>query len=635
MIVTDRIIRILHVEGHGLLCSDVYGRVHLLDDRFQVVRSSPFVRQGRPVYGLVVADGWVIGKDRMGAILRWRLDTLELVDRLDPATVCDRSALLPGEEPSPVSSRGIGVWAGRVHVTSGYHQQGLVLDLDTFEVLEIRPNICGTSPMEWACTEHPTRHAVSDKKGHLRLGSFDGVDFPDVVKLDDGNIHRVRYDHRHDRFWATQDFGAGVTADVANGVVVVSTTGEKQDELLFARDDVEFVAFSPDCRRAYAGGFDGKLHVFDNTDPELRIARTVTGFPHQLVDCAVASNGDVWVLCQDGEVLRLDPDGDVVARMGFHRQAVWDLQPGVGDPSVIWCATDDGVAVVALGQDRAGPLLRVRAEHRTGLGFTRRIAPLPGGVVGITRDGYAFRLADDGRIGWTTRLPALPHTVAVTADGARALVCTNAGAVELDTTDGAALRRFDVSGLPVWAGVYLPSDAPMLVTRNGVMVVLDPDTGEVTWRFDQGEYPKRMWVQDGRVHVVGDGGLKEIVVGLGVTCRWSKLLSNTVENAVIVDGTVYASSYGMQVAAYDHTTAAFVGLLEDLPDYPKALTAVRDAAGVAYLVVGCRGGLLSTYQIDKAHGGGPFAKLRDQWLTRRPAPDAHPAHSDVRSTPCV
>ncbi|SDT54989.1 WD40 repeat domain-containing protein [Actinoplanes derwentensis] len=614
MIVTDRLIRILHVPGHGLLASDIYGRIHLLDaDDLTVRRSSPFVRQGRPVYGLAVADGWVIGKDRMGAILRWRLDTLELAGRLDPATVCDPSGLLPGEEPSPVSSRGIGIWNGRVHVSSGYHRQMLVVDLHTFEVAEVRPNICGTSPMEWACTEHPDRHAVSDKKGNLRFGSFATGEFPRAVKLDDGNIHRVRYDARHDRFWATQDFGAGATADVANGVVIVSPDGEKLDELLFARDDVEFVTFTKDHSRAYSGGFDGELHIFDNSGPELRIDRTITGFSHQLTDCTVAEDGTVYVLCQDGEVTALDPDGVPKRSMGFARQAIWDVQSADGER--VFLATDTGVAVARVVEDTVGPLLAVEAEHETGFGFTRRIAVLSGGVAGITRDHRVFRLDATGRMRWSSGLPALPHTVVVSPDGERVLVATNAGAIEVSATDGQEIRRYAVDGLPIWAGVYLPSGEVTLITRNGILVVLAVD-GTETWRFEQGEYPKRAWVQDGRLYVVGDGGLKEIVIGQGVVCRWSRLLSNTVENAVVCDGMVYAGSYGMQVAAYEHESSRFAGLMEDLPDYPKALAVVRDSAGTPFLLVGCRGGLLSTYRV-----GAPkvFAKVRDQWLARRPA----------------
>ncbi|MFJ5224421.1 WD40 repeat domain-containing protein [Streptomyces sp. NPDC088400] len=623
----DRIVRIVYVDGTGLLASDIHGRVHLLDAQLRVVRSSSFVQQGRPLYGLAAAEGWIIGKDRMGAIFRWSLDTLELVDRLDPATVCDPSTLIPREHPSPVSSRGIGIWDGRVFVSSGYHRQMLVLDLHTFEVLEVRPNICGESPMEWACTDHPTRHAVSDKKGNLRFGSFTDAEFPDLVKLDDGNIHRVRYDARHDRFWATQDFGAGENADIANGVVIVSASGEKEDECLFARDDVEFVTFSPDHLRAYAGGFDGELHIFDNTTRELRIARTVTGFPHQLSDLTVGAGtgtdvgtgADVYVLCQDGEIIQLDAEGEFVRAAGFRRQAVWDIQPSAEDPRTLYCATDTGVAVVHVRDSAAGPMLRVEAEHTTGFGFTRRVAPVRSGWLGITRDHRAFRADHDGTLRWSDELPALPHTVAVSPDGARALVATNAGAVELDIADGRRLDLFDVDGLPVWAATYLPDGDRLLITRNGVIVVLDRADATVRWRLDQGEYPKRLWVQNGRAYITGDGGVKELAVGGGVVARWSKLLSNTIENAVVSDGLVCASSYGMQLAGYDYTTGAFLGLVEDLPDYPKALSMIHDAAGVPHLLVGCRTGILSLFQLERRPKKLRFRKLRDHWLSRHPA----------------
>ncbi len=617
---TDRAMRILHVAGEGLLVSDTFGRVHLLDDEFHVIRSSPRVREGRPLYGLAVADGWVIGKDRMGAVLRWSLDTLDLVNRLDPVTVCDPSGLIEGEEPSPVSSRGIGVWDGRVFVTSGYHHQMLVLDLHTFDVLEIRPNICGNSPMEWACVEHPTRHAVSDKEGNLRFGSFTDLEFSDHVKLDDGNIHRVRYDSRHDRFWCTQDFGEGDNADIANGVVVVSVDGEKQDEYLFARDDVEFVAFSPDFSKAYSGGFDGELHIFDNSTPELRVQRVVSGFSHQLSDITVSPSGDVFVLCQDGEITRLTADGTFVRAMGFRRQAVWDIQPSREDPAVLYCATDSGVAVAEVHQRASGPTLHITEDHETGLGFTRRVAPVEGGWLAVTRDRHVLRARRGGEVVWDRRLPeGLLHTVAASPDGTRALVAGNAGAVELDTATGETLTTLGVDGLPVWAATYLPGGERVVATRNGVLAVFGEDPGKPQWRLDQGEYPKRMWAQDGFLYVVGDGGLKEIAVGRGVTRTWRELLSNTAENATVSDGLVCVSSYGMQVAAYTYDGDGFVGFMEDLPDYPKALSIVRDRDGRPHLLVGCRTGLLSLYRMDKPAEEGTFAKLEDRWLPRRPA----------------
>ncbi|MGW0711848.1 WD40 repeat domain-containing protein [Streptomyces sp. NPDC002643] len=612
--------RIVWVEGEGLVASDSFGRVHLLDEELRVVRSSPRVRQGRPLYGLTVADGWVIGRDRMGAVFRWSLDTLDLVNRLDPATVCDPATLIEGEEPSPVSARGIGVWDGRVFVTAGYHHQMLVIDLETFDVLEVRPGLFGHSPMEWACTEHPTLHAVSDKEGSLRFGDFTDLNFPDHVKLDEGNIHRVRYDARHDRFWCTQDFGEGENTDIANGVVVVTPDGAKEGEVLFARDDVEFVAFSPDFGRAYSGGFDGELHIFDNSSRELRIERTVTGFSHQLSDITVTPAGDVFVLCQDGEIVKLTADGSFVKGMGFRRQAVWDIQPSLEDPSVLYCATDSGVAVVQVHQSATGPTLHLLDDHVTGHGFTRRIAPVEGGWIGISRDRQVFRRDRNGEQLWRTPLPeALLHTVKVSPDGTRAVVASNARATELSTATGEILATRKVDDLPVWTGTYLPDGDLVLGTRNGVIAVFEPGRTEPKWRLDQGQYPKRMWAQDGFVYVVGEGGLKEIEIGRGVTRTWRDLLSNTPENAVVNEGLVCVSSYGMQVAAYTYEDNDFVGFMEDMPDYPKALRIVRDGAGRPLLLIGCRTGLLALYRLDKPPEDGTFAKLEDTWLPRRRA----------------
>lgn len=636
MELTDRILRILHVEGAGIIASDTFGRVHLLDEELRVLKSSPRVRNGRPLYGLEVADGWIVGKDRMGAVLRWSLDTLDLMNRIDPESVCDPSTLMEGESPSPISARGIGIWDGRVYVTSGYHHQMLVLDLESFDVLEIRDNICGDSPMEWASTDHPTQHAVSDKVGNLRFGNFSTLEFPLVVKLDDGNIHRVRYDARHERFWCTQDYGEGETSDIANGIVVVSMDGEKEDECLFGRDDVEFVIFSPDYSRAYSGGFDGELHIFDNSERDLRIERTVSGFSHQLSDITVSPSGDVFVLCQDGEIVKMSADGTFVCGLNFQRQAVWDIQPSLEDPNVLYCATDSGVAVAEVHQVASGPTLRIREDHETGHGFTRRVAPVAGGWLGITRDRHVFRAAQGGATFWSRQLPSLLHAVAASPDHSRLLVASNAGAFELDAVTGEELGVLTVDGLPIWACTYLPDGRRVLITRNGILVVFDEEADTPSWKLNQGDYPKRVWPQNGFLYVVGDGGLKEIEVGHGVTRKWNDMLSNTTENATVNEGLVCEVSYGMQLAAYTYENNDFVGFLEDLPDYPKALTIVRDAKGTAHLLVGFRTGLLSLYRLDKSPEDGTFAKLEDRWLPRRPARYTlshvdHVAHAHTKS----
>ena len=117
MELTNRITRILYVDGVGLLIADVVGRIHLLDHELNLVRSSPVIDRARPIHGLTVAGDWVVGRDRQGTVLRWSLRTLDLLDRLDPVTTCDESRLIEDEEPTPVNNRGVGIWRDKVYVT--------------------------------------------------------------------------------------------------------------------------------------------------------------------------------------------------------------------------------------------------------------------------------------------------------------------------------------------------------------------------------------------------------------------------------------------------------------------------------------------------------------------------------------
>ncbi|MGH3345221.1 MAG: PQQ-binding-like beta-propeller repeat protein [Carbonactinosporaceae bacterium] len=611
MELTNRAVRIIYHDGLGLLVTDNAGRVHLLDDQLEVVRSSPVVSGGRPTYAVAVAGRWIVGKDLVGNIVRWSLDTLDLVDYLDAAATCDRATLLDGEEPSPVVNRGIAVWQNRVFVNNGYMQL-LVLDLETFAIERIVPSVSGDVPIEWICTEHPQIHAVSDKEGHLFLGRLDSLDFPTVVEVDSkANLHRVRYDPRHDRFWVTQDSGDGEHADIANGVVIVHPDGTVADQLRFARDDVEFIEFSAGYRRAYVGGFDGMLQVFDNSAPELRVERTAGPFSHQLSDLAIGAGGQLYALSQDGEIVRLDPDGTPRARAPFRRQCVWDIQPAVEDPRRLYCATDDGVAVVQVDDTPYGPHLQPVGHHVSGYGFTRRVAAAPGGWIGITRDGLVYRADADGRRRWTHDLGCLPHTVAGSPDHSRALVSTNEGGVELDAATGEPVDRLGIDDLPLWACAYLPTGERVLATRNGLVCAFGADSGEL-WRSDLGGYPKRMRYERGALFVTGEHGVKEMAAdGSGLRRSWSELVSNTCENVALLDGLVCAVSYSGQLLTYDYASGELLDLVEGLPDFPKGLTVLR-GTGQPHLVVGGRGGYLITLRPDK----GVFTRVRDTYLPR-------------------
>ncbi|MYT26342.1 hypothetical protein GTW69_39790, partial [Streptomyces sp. SID7760] len=346
----ERLTRIVNSPGRGLLGADARGGLHWLDRELNVLRSSNSSAPsqdpaGDPIYAVTLVDDWIITRDKTGTISRWHADTLRLSDRLDAAATADASLLLEGEQPAPTMLRGIGVWDGKLYTNNGYFQV-VVIDLETFTVERITEWPHGYDMLEWFCTDAPGVHAVSDRSGRIHLGSLPDLSFPTVVQVDTSNVHRVVYDARHNRLWALGDAGLGETRNIANGVITVALDGTVGERFDYARNDVEGLVFSPDFSRAYTGGFDGELLIFDNTDPRLRVAGRVGGFSHQIIDITVDEHGDVYTLTQDGEVTALTADGTVRARLGYERQCVWDLQPVPGDDRALLAATDDGTAAL-------------------------------------------------------------------------------------------------------------------------------------------------------------------------------------------------------------------------------------------------------------------------------------------------
>ncbi|MFB7978610.1 outer membrane protein assembly factor BamB family protein [Streptomyces vinaceus] len=615
----ERLTRIVNSPGRGLLGADARGGLHWLDRDLNVLRSSNSSAPaqdpaGDPIYAVAFVDEWIVTRDKTGTISRWHADTLRLSDRLDAAATADVSLLLEGEQPAPTMLRGIGVWDGKLYTNNGYFQV-VVIDLETFTVERITEWPHGYDMLEWFCTDAPGVHAVSDRSGRIHLGSLPELSFPTVVQVDTSNVHRVVYDARHDRLWALGDAGLGETRNIANGVITVGLDGTVGERFDYARNDVEGLVFSPDFSTAYTGGFDGELLIFDNTDPELRVAKRVGGFSHQIIDITVDEYGDVYTLTQDGEVTALTADGAVRTRLGYERQCVWDLQSVPGDDRALLAATDDGTAVLRLVEQVPGhPALVLTGQEFSGLGFTRRLVTLDDGWAGVFWPGTVRRVSAAGQVLWERRMPAISHTLSRSPDGSRLLVACNAGAIELDAATGEELSRIDDLPASAWASAYLEDGSRLIATRNGVMAAYSAD-GEATWTTELGGYPKRLLTDGDRVRATGGGGIKEFKVGEPqLDQRFTELLDNTSENCVIADGILVAITYGLQVAAYDHETGELLGLHEDLPDFPKGMALLRGQDGTAYVVIGGRGGFLRLYRLDRERKDSVLTAVRDLWL---------------------
>jgi WD40 repeat protein len=453
-----------------LVASDVRVRVHAFDDDLNLVQSSPVTSYGAPINALCVTEHYVLTKDRFGTIGKWDLDTLVPMDFYDGRAICDASRLYPDEVPSPTPNRAIACINGRVYTPNGYNQI-VVLDADTFEVLDIRESPSKTF-IDCICASDPEVHALSDVEGDLFIGNLETNQFPIERQIDTSVVHGVVYDKRHDRFWTTQDGGLGEDRCVRTGVTTIEKDGSGFREFKLSHEDNEFIAFDPDHRYLFAGGFNGKLSIFDNSDRDFFLSKVIGPLEFQLIHAAVVSRDQFYVLLQTGDVIRLNGEGEEVCRASYANKCVWTLEPHPTDDSLVYAGTDQGVTLLRY---RGGRFDSVRidqvARHAHGFGIVKDVKPLPdGSYVGISRKGDVFRATDAGAIEWQRQVLGVPRGLAVSADHERCLVATDEGTLwESASSDGVVLDTIAI-GSPSYACIYT-TDGRRVATADSLQQV--------------------------------------------------------------------------------------------------------------------------------------------------------------------
>ena len=605
---TNRITRISYVEDVGLLAGDVAGRIHLLDDDLRLVRSSPALHDGQPIIALLATDDWAVGKDHHGNLSQWDLDSLDLIHRMDLGATRHVDKI-----DEPILGHGLGACDGRIY-TSDRHGQLVQIDLTTFTVRDADPHDNDYAPVQYFCTDHPTIHAVVDHPSRILFGSLPALKFPTIVEVPTGTIHRVRYDARHDRFWAVQhDADKGVR--LANGVILLSPNGNLEEELFFSRYAMAFLEFSATGDRVYAGGAEGVLHVINNVTRHPTVLCTVGGFPHQLTALALPRDGSLLVLTASGELLKLDPELECVqAAAPIRRRGVWDLTPVQDDSHRLYCGTNEGVTVLAVRDTpRGGPAVTPVAHHRTPFGMVRSVLAVPGGYVAIGSKERVFRADEDGNVVWSSPLDDLGYDLAVSADHTRLLVATGIGGLEFDTERGDLFARLSADGVPLTVAAYGLAGERLLGNRLGSIVAFAPEERRELWWIETGKTPRRIWCSADAIYVCGDGGLLQLHAPNGAVISSWTALSCHLEAALVLDDQVYVACTDGQLHVFDHGRDEPIAHVDHLPDVAHALALVRGGNGARYLIVGGSSGYLATYLITP---NGILRYLRRSFLPR-------------------
>ncbi|WP_322924245.1 WD40 repeat domain-containing protein [Paenibacillus campi] len=601
-----------------ILAGDTNGQVHKYDLDLNLIMSSPATGYSAKIICMTTNDKYVITKNKYGGLAKWDLKTLHPLDVLDEFYLRDEDDLMEDEEPSPSNARGINIYNGHIYCSNGYGQN-LVVDIETFRVVEFRKTLTEGAFIDCVNVELPDLHAIGTTEGTVFLGDIEKNSFPVQIKADGGNIHVIKHDQRHDRFVATQDYGLGENANIQCGIVTFDKQGENVKNHSFTFDDVEDLAFDHDYKTLYAGGFDCYLYVFDNTYAEPSLKHVYGPFAHQIKNIVYLSEEQIYCLLQSGEIVQINAKGEIQTKNAFVTKCIWDMKPHPTKKDTFYCGKDDGVQIFSVKSDKHGVISMQSAPAiYHGFGLINAIRPLPDdSYIAISRTGKkVFRARPDGTLIWNRDVLGMPREVNLNQEYSKLLLCTDKGYVyELDVENGNEQAQFNFNSNPVFSTGYTSDGRRIVGFKNGVMHVYDAQkqqllaTMELT---DDMEYPKR-WLgeKDGFHYIVGAFGLLQLDLdAYEIKKQWLELIYNTKENAVIVDDYVYVLGYGEQMGVYHFETGEMVDLLEHFLDYPKAISTYRTEDGSDVLFVGGRGNYVNVYKLE----GSQTLKIREYYL---------------------
>ena len=595
----SRLVKVEYNEHHNIVvATDSQGRVHKLDTELNILASSTAPLDLNRAYCISSCDKYIYTRNVFGVINMYDIDTLTRIKTLDTAAFSSRKDT---ESPSPSTSRGITLFNDYLYTTNGYGEI-LKINKHTLTIENIVKHPADQRAfVDCFNVEEANLHVISDKEGYVFIGNIETMEFDKSIKVDEGNVHVVKYDKRHDRFIATQDYGIGTSAWAVNGISTLDYEDLSITNYPFTTDDVEFIFFNSSYSEVYTGGFDGKIYVYNNEDKILKLKRILGPFNHQISYAIPLGDNEILALLQSGELIKVDSYGKVLKELDYSYVCYWDFVPSHEDTSLIYAPDGKGVSIFKIEPVAYNDINLSRIETFSyNFGLIHKLLLLKDNqFVALSRDRTVFKADAQGNILWYTHLEYLPKNLACSEQHNKLIVgLDNACLQELDLNTGKLLRKqhFDSS---VYVCGYNNNDI-LVGTSGGKLHIFDENLEPKYTPIELGGYPKRLHIKDGLLTLVGgDFGFIEIDANNYTVVKSfvGDIIYNTREEALKINNLLFMASYGYQIGIYDYENENLVGLLEKgIPDYVKALYYYRHN-NVDYLIIGGNTGFIQTYRV--------------------------------------
>lgn len=592
-------------ERNGLLAAGRKGGIYFLDKELKTIQTSLKTDNIKPISAMVSTDKYIFSRSNFGQIVRWDLYTLRPIDILFEDAYADRSMLEEDDSVTPSINHALTIFNDKIYVLNGFGQL-LEIDPTTCQLLRVLdPN--KDSYVETIEVSRPGTHVLSDFTGWLYFGSLTTGEFEKRIRVDFGPVHCVRYDKRHDRYWASTDNSFGFS--------IVSADGSSKQHFKMTVDDVEWITFDDTHSTAYIACFDHHLYVYSNENEHAELKRVIGPFKFQLKQVLYVSDDHIYVLLESGEIYRIDQFGTQLCKSSFEGNCVWGVDPHPSDDSIVYCALEDGsVSIVryGLGNYQTVELFEMK-RHRYAFGRVRRARPLPDdSYIAITTSGTVFRASDEGVILWRRKVPGILRDVDLNIEFSRALIGSEAQySAELCVETGEILSDLKCD-LPVWAVTYDSRGNRYIGCRNQKIMIVDKDNIDSTSEIRVRDNVKRFRrLENGNILMSGPEGVCEIDTNTKeVVKRWNDWVTTTVENAILFEGSVYTVSYNQMICSYNYENTDGFDVQLSTHDFPKGIAARKDETGEALLLIGGRAPYVAVYVLKE---GVPH-KVRELFL---------------------
>lgn len=601
MSVNARITNFVFDQARKLVfASDDRGCVHAFDLQLRPVKSSAASIHSVHLMGLTQDDEHLYTRDVAGNLIRWRKDGLLPLDFFVSEHFASVQAQ-PQTLAAPATSLALSVIGDELHVANASGSIS-VFDRTVMKLRRVQHLNEPAFPEYIGMASDGRTLIIADTAGNIYTRDADTGALATRHLGGGYNTHRVVHDRKHDRYLATSDMSGGIYGMTTDFVPCF--------EARISNDDIEQIVLSRDGELIYVACFDHFVHVLANHAQPQEVA-CIGPFKMQVSQLREIDDRVLGVMLESGELYLVERETGTILAENGGTTALWEITVQ-GD--AVACASENGSIERFEISSTGGALSFERRSTCPNLmrGRIRRTAIAGDRVLAVTALGRLMALTPDHRIDWELEEPGIFRDIAVAADGLTGVAVNEFGEVlRFDCAGGRILGRYK-NTKPAYCVQY-DSKGRIVFGERGLFSVLDgsgptrlvflepQDMKVVGEILVKGNHKRLRNLPDGRLLLNGNGGIGVSVVDvdkLEITANFREWVSNTVEDALVHDGKVYACSYSYQILSYDLASGQTLDVQYVAEGYPKSLQMYVNQDGIPFLIVGGRNCLMA-FRLDR------------------------------------